>query len=216
MYAAVLMLAITTGGESIDHGRRGCNGCNGGYAACSGYYGGGCSGYSGGCGGGYYRSGYYGSGYYAPGNAYGSGYFYAPQIVTRPMPDARQSFYFNPDQQQGAVVRVLVPTSDAEIWFDGASTKQRGMDRMFYSDRLENGKYSYTVKARWMENGRAVERERRVDVQAGQPVTVNFQSSPGDKLITPKTGDKLPRPQTDPLPKSDPLPKTEKKISPEN
>ena len=108
MYTAVLMLAMTTSGETLDHGRRGgCHGCSGGYVACSGYRGG-CSGYHGGysscCGGGYYRSGY-SSGYYAPGYAYGSSYYYSPYIVTGLSPDVRQSFYFDPNQQPGAAVQ---------------------------------------------------------------------------------------------------------------
>ena len=69
MYTVVLMMALTTSGETPDcHRRNSCHG--GGYGACygGGYYGGGC--YGGRYGGG----GCYGGGYY--GGCYGGGYGY--------------------------------------------------------------------------------------------------------------------------------------------
>jgi len=64
MYSVVLMMAVTTGGEAADFGRRG--GCRGGcYGGCyGGGYGGGCYGGGyGGCYGGMSSGGCYGGGY---------------------------------------------------------------------------------------------------------------------------------------------------------
>jgi uncharacterized protein (TIGR03000 family) len=188
MYTAVLMLAMTTGADSADHGRRGCNGCSGYYGGCSG------SSYSGCCSSGY-RSGYYGYSY-APGFNYGYasgyGYSYAPGYSYGPgmMPgvEMRQSFYRGPGDNGGAMIRVMVPDPEAEIWFENSPTKQRGMDRLYYSAPFDGtGNFGYTIKAKWMDNGRAVEQERRVQVQRDQPVTVDFRTNPAEKLNLPKT-----------------------------
>jgi uncharacterized protein (TIGR03000 family) len=56
---------------------------------------------------------------------------------------------------------------------------QAGTVRLFHSPPLEPGKYfTYKIKARWMENGQAVERERQVTFQAGQTVTIDFRDAP--------------------------------------
>jgi uncharacterized protein (TIGR03000 family) len=201
MYTAVLMLAMTTSAETADFGRRG--GCSGGYgcSGCSGYYGGCCGGgyYGGCCGGGGYRSGYYG--YYGgggPNYAYGRyysspsysyGYFSSPNVIVQGQPtNVRQSFYLDPNQAAtAAMVRVLVPNPDAEIWFDDTATKQRGTERAFTSPGLDpKSKYKYTVKARWTENGKTVDRQRIVELQPGQPVLVNFRSDSGEQVAPPK------------------------------
>jgi len=170
----------------------------------SGGRGGGYSrGYGGNFGGYNYGQGYYGSGYYNPGYHnhgyysnpgyygtynysapyyYGNDTYYSDPIVTVPPNEIRQSYYSDPSSNQAATnqaatVVVLTPTPDAEVWFDGNATSQRGMDRSFQTPALQlGGTYSYTIRARWMENGQAVDRERRVNVQPGQSVTVNFRS----------------------------------------
>ena len=74
MYTAVLMIALTAGSDSVEHGRRNrcSSGCFGS-SVCSGYYGGGW-GHGGGCSrghvGGFYGGGCcssYSSNYYSPG-----------------------------------------------------------------------------------------------------------------------------------------------------
>src|SRR5262245_6814499 len=169
MYTAVLMLAMTTSADLAEHGglRGGCYGCSGyaGSGCYGGCYRGGC--YGGGCygccgGGGYYRAGYYSPGY---GYAYmPSGYYYGPgTIVQSNGTQVRQSFYQGPGQQNTAMVQVLVPNPDTEIWFDGNATQQRGSERFFQSPPLEpNASYNYTIKAHWMENGKKIEQERKV------------------------------------------------------
>jgi uncharacterized protein (TIGR03000 family) len=73
-----------------------------------------------------------------------------------------------------AVVSVHVP-ADAELWFDGARTEQLGSDRAFQSPPLPPGKaYSYALRARWTEGGKAVEQFQMIKVTAGRQVRVSF------------------------------------------
>ena len=52
---------------------------------------------------------------------------------------------------------------------------------MFVSPPLEKGqRYHYTIRASWMENGKEVSREKKVDVEPGREFTVNF-SQRGDE-----------------------------------
>jgi len=208
MYTAVLMMALATGADSIDFGRRGgCSGYSGcygggGYGGCGGGYGGGYGGCGGGygggyggCGGGYGGGGYstsnYGGGYYGmpAGGFYTSGgYYYAPGTIVQNTPNyARDSFYMNPNTANTASVRVLVPNANAEVWFDGNATKQTGTERIFVSPSLApDNRYIYTVKARWNDNGQTIDRERRVEFQPGQPVTVDFRNNPSESVPLPK------------------------------
>jgi len=192
--------------------------------------------------GGYY-SGYayspWSSGYYSP--WYGSSYYTTPTyrytspaytyaypmtyggsyVTTTGTPPAyatgtntTQAFY--PPNAQGnmpATLNVQVP-ADAQVWFDGESTSQGGMDRTFRSPPLEQGQnYSYEVKARWNENGKDIERTRKVRIHAGERVNVNFMANE-EGLGAPKQSgsegtETQPRPksgsegtETSPLPKS--------------
>lgn len=135
----------------------------------------------------------YGRGYNSPFNTYGSGfystpyyngsnYYYADPIVQVPATEIRQSYYPAPVVQQSATMVVLLPRADAQVWFDGAATSQSGMERTFVSPPLESGTYVYTIRARWMENGQSVQRERRLNVQSGGSVTVDFRSDSGEAL----------------------------------
>jgi uncharacterized protein (TIGR03000 family) len=159
-----------------------------GYGGGRGYYGG--RGYgpsiSIGLGGGYYSGyGYGGLGYspFYPG--YGNAYQYAPSYYVEPQ--VRQSYYPAPAAvQQHANLTVLVPTADAKVWFDGNATSQQGTERLFHSPDLEpSHNFTYTIKARWMENGKAVTRERQINVQAGQSTTINFRANTGENVPPP-------------------------------
>jgi uncharacterized protein (TIGR03000 family) len=75
-------------------------------------------------------------------------------------------------------ITVVVP-ADAEVFFDGAPTSQKGAERLFVSPDLEPGKtYSYEVLARWKEKGQTVERTRTVPVSSGARVRVSFMDGP--------------------------------------
>jgi uncharacterized protein (TIGR03000 family) len=72
---------------------------------------------------------------------------------------------------------VRVP-DDAEVWFDDVRTAQTGPVRQFVTPRLEPGEeYAYEIRARWLENGRSVTRTRRIVIQAGRNVRVDFVPS---------------------------------------
>jgi uncharacterized protein (TIGR03000 family) len=74
--------------------------------------------------------------------------------------------------------KVVVPAGDAEVWLNGQRTAQTGTDRRFQSPPITPGKdYSYEVKARWLENGQAVERTETIVVQAGKAVSVNLSKT---------------------------------------
>ncbi len=141
-------------------------------------------------GGGLYR-GYLG-GYY-PGyfGGYDCGYYdndYSPGVIldTTPSYDYTPSYYYTPPAavvtpdtttvpDGRAQVEVRVPAPDAQVFFDGAATQQRGMDRMFISPPLTSGQnQTYSIEARWTENGRPVDMTKSVTVTPGRTATVDF------------------------------------------
>jgi uncharacterized protein (TIGR03000 family) len=76
---------------------------------------------------------------------------------------------------QAVHVQVRVPREDAKIWFENQQTRQNGIARDFESPPLQSGyTYRYTIRARWQENGRTVERTRSLHVRAGETKLVDF------------------------------------------
>lgn len=145
-------------------------------------------------GGIYSSNGYYGGRGYSPyyqsyGNAYqiAPSYYYAtPSYYSAPQ--VRDSYYTVPVAvQQSAHVTVLLPAADAEVWFQNRATTQQGMQRSFESPPLEpNQTFTYTVKARWIDGGQTVNRERQVNVQAGQSITVSFRENAREIVPLPR------------------------------
>jgi uncharacterized protein (TIGR03000 family) len=85
-----------------------------------------------------------------------------------------------------AVLRLRVP-ADAEVWFGGTPTVQRGPERHFVTPPLELGRAGYyEVRVRWQEAGRPQERTELVPVYAGDRRTVDF--------LAPSRPERLPRP----------------------
>jgi uncharacterized protein (TIGR03000 family) len=134
----------------------------------------------------------YGSSWYYPNYGYSS-YYYEPdyygtnQGFSNFQPMYNQNFNDYGAQGQGqfpqdantAHIMVRVP-ANAEIWFEDHKTQQTGQVREFVSPPLSpNTDYSYHVRARWMENGREVTRDRNVPVRAGSMVNVDFQGQQG-------------------------------------
>jgi uncharacterized protein (TIGR03000 family) len=80
---------------------------------------------------------------------------------------------------QPVLINVTVPP-DAEIWFDGAPTTQKGSVRQFVSPPISAGQnYSYQLNVRWLSGGRQVDETRRLSVRAGDRVSINF-TGPSD------------------------------------
>jgi uncharacterized protein (TIGR03000 family) len=74
----------------------------------------------------------------------------------------------------------LAVPADAQVWFDGEPTKQTGELRQFVSPPLAPGRsYTYAVRVRWTKDGKPVEEERRIRVQAGASSRLDFTPSAG-------------------------------------
>jgi uncharacterized protein (TIGR03000 family) len=204
--ATVAAITAEASAQGLFRGRRGLGiGANSYYG--SGYYGNGYynQGFGNGFGTGYYNNGFYSpgygtnyyNGYYSPGynTSYnsvpyynGTQYYNTNPINSVPSsPIIRQSAYSEPaPAQQSASVIVRVPQADAKVWFDGSATSQQGMERAFHSPPLQpGGSYTYTIRSTWMDNGKTIERERNVQVQPGQTVTVDFRNASAEDLQSP-------------------------------
>jgi uncharacterized protein (TIGR03000 family) len=95
-----------------------------------------------------------------------------------------QSFYRAPAGSNQCMLRVLVPFATADVLIENQATQQQGTDRLFISPALDpNASYSYTVKAKWMDNGQEATREKSVNVSAGGSVTVDFGEQQGSERI---------------------------------
>jgi len=183
-----------------------------GYGYGNGYYGNGLninlgSGYYGsGYGGNYYGSGY-GGNYYGGSPYYSSGglyydyspsystptYSYGPEYYSAQAPsmNTQQSFYNDPNS---ATLTVMLPVADAQVWFDDTPTSQRGMERSFHTPALQQPG-TYTIKARWNDNGRTVDQQRKITVRPGQSVMVDFRS---ERVTNPNTNPGGTNPNTNP------------------
>ena len=81
----------------------------------------------------------------------------------------------DPAAANSVLVKVSVPDPNAQVFFGEATTAATGSERVFRSPPLQPGQaYSYTLKARWTENGKPVERTRTATVHAGETLTVSF------------------------------------------
>jgi uncharacterized protein (TIGR03000 family) len=201
------------GGSSAWHG--GGSGWHGGWNGGRGWYGGyGHRGYWPywyglyGLGFGYYpyNYGYYPSYYGYDSYPYSyypeySSYYYEPSYneynYTQPqyyMPSAGEYGQY-PDNNltapafdNQAHIRVLAPAS-AQVWFENQPTTETGSVRQFVSPPLTPGKaFTYHMRAQWMQNGRAVNQVRNVDVFAGTNITVDFTRPAANSGANPMTG----------------------------
>jgi uncharacterized protein (TIGR03000 family) len=79
-----------------------------------------------------------------------------------------------------AVVTVSLPDPDAEVWVEGARTRQTGTQRRYVSPPLTPGSdYVYAIRARWRDKRGAVQlHQQNVVVQAGARVRVAFPTGP--------------------------------------
>jgi uncharacterized protein (TIGR03000 family) len=90
-----------------------------------------------------------------------------------PSDQGYSSFYSGP-QESSARIQIHCPP-DATVYFDGERTTQQGELRRFVTPSLEPGQdYHYEIRAVWDENGRRVDRVRKVEVAAGELRNVDF------------------------------------------
>jgi uncharacterized protein (TIGR03000 family) len=84
---------------------------------------------------------------------------------------------------------VNVP-ADAELFFDGESTTQKGRSRHYTTPALEVGQmYSYKVLVRWQKDGQRLERSCTVSMTGGDFLDVDFFIYQGELA---KTAPKVP------------------------
>lgn len=137
--------------------------------------------------GGYRWGGGYGGGYYAPYYYSQPHNYYQPRNYYGRDNNQYRSFYppANYQIQDQARLRILLPMEDAQVWLDGALMQQGGLMRVFETPPLEAGNYSYTVRARWRENGREQDETRTVHFHPGDSVTVDFRQPQEETLPRP-------------------------------
>lgn len=202
MYSVVLLMALTTGGESAD----GCRGCRGG-CSCGCYCGGcracrGCRGCRRGCHCGCYSCGCYGCysyGCYSYGchvsyGCYG-GYsachavtYAAPvsygcavgHVVSSRVIDSGTAVVTNSTptvtDSSTAMFVVSVP-ADAKVTIDGQSTVSTTATRYFQTPTLTAGKtYGYTLEAAFVKDGAPVKVSKKVTFKAGDTVRLDLSS----------------------------------------
>jgi uncharacterized protein (TIGR03000 family) len=130
---------------------------------------------------------YPGSHGFVPGYGYAPNYSYDPPTWKNPIIDWQGRFageyhvgrHAVPAEPAApaevATFTVRVP-ADAEIWFTGGKTEQRGEERVFVSPPLPSGReLTYDVRVRWSEKGVAVEQTRAVRVRPGDRIELDFR-----------------------------------------
>jgi uncharacterized protein (TIGR03000 family) len=79
---------------------------------------------------------------------------------------------------------------NAEVWVNGAKTRQAGESRYYFSPPLAPGRqYAYEMRIRWMKDGKPVEETQRVLVSAGSRTHRDFTEPLGDKKKASYSGD---------------------------
>jgi uncharacterized protein (TIGR03000 family) len=95
-------------------------------------------------------------------------------------------------EERDASARIIVKVPpDAEVRFDGYKTTTTGPVRRFETPLLAPGKpFTYTVEARWKEDGREVTQKQDIPVAAGANIRLDFPLPTGAKD---KAGDAKPK-----------------------
>jgi uncharacterized protein (TIGR03000 family) len=74
--------------------------------------------------------------------------------------------------------------ADADLWFNGTKMTATGPVRVFSHPLVTPGRqYSYTIRARWIDNGTTTDQTRTVFFTPGDNLDVSFPapSSTGEK-----------------------------------
>jgi uncharacterized protein (TIGR03000 family) len=183
---AVLSLAVLCmlGDNAFAQRGRGWGG--GGWGGRGGWYGGygGYGGYGRGYGWGWGGLGYglgYGGwgGYGGYSSGYSSPYYYSDYYTT-----PNYSYYPSTDfyssqtpmvNNNSAMIRVIVPDPNAQIFLDGQRTSSTGNMRVYQTPPLAGAKtFSYQIRCVFMRNGQQVTEDRTVMITPGQTTTVDF------------------------------------------
>ena len=146
------------------------------YYGLYGYGGFGLYGYGG------FSNGAYGYGSYVP------PYAYPPSVAASPAMAAPTAA----SPAAPVYVTVHVP-ADADVWFNGTKTQQKGPTRQFMTPPVRSGyNYRYEVRAVWMSDGQPVTQTRTIVVQPGENVDVRFVSPETGAATEPNLVQQLP------------------------
>lgn len=109
----------------------------------------------------------------------GSGGSAAPVFQPRPGDDLMASTPSITPASTKATVVVHVPVT-AQVWFGDVLMRTAGSERSYDTPTLSAGEtYQYVIKARWLQDGRTIEKSQEVIVRAGERSLVNFGESAG-------------------------------------
>lgn len=93
---------------------------------------------------------------------------------------ALAGFSKDPEKKAPADITVAVP-ADAELWFQGQKTTQKGAFRQFQTPALKPGSYTYEVKARWDDKGKPKEETRKITVRPGDRFNIDFTQAESER-----------------------------------
>jgi uncharacterized protein (TIGR03000 family) len=194
MYTVVLMMALTSSGETPDcHRRHSCHG--GGYGACygggyggcygggyGGCYGGGYGGCYGGGYGGVYYGGCYGGMYYGGGSGgwFGGGERRPGEPLKMPSDkkpeDKKPDEVGKPIGSAGARARIIVSMpADSRFTIDDYTSPARSETHVIVSGPLADDQTrTYALKAEVFRDGRWQAMEERVTVRGGEEKRVTL------------------------------------------
>jgi uncharacterized protein (TIGR03000 family) len=138
----------------------------------------------------FYSSSIYYS-YYFP-----SYYYFAPtsdiavvRTVETPGADQGEEPQLPPPDGKAHIL-ILLPTDEAEVWFNGKKTVQTGKMRTFASPELKPGQeYSYEIKAKWKVGDKTVEETRTLYISTDAWRIVDFTRAPEEEIPVPKPAD---------------------------
>jgi uncharacterized protein (TIGR03000 family) len=121
--------------------------------------------------------GWYGGSYNRP-YSYGwyPNYYYGDNGMESGMPFG----FGGPTAEPKARLLVVVPP-DARVYVDDQATRQTGIERIYESPPLEQGTYTYNIRAKWTENGKEVSHEKKVKVEPGRMSVANFMQQGEEK-----------------------------------
>jgi uncharacterized protein (TIGR03000 family) len=96
------------------------------------------------------------------------------EFAPAPPPPAEPTLALPP----GAALLVVRVPADAEVWFGGDPTAQRGRTRLFTTPPLEAGRdWTYALRVRWTDAGKPVERSQTIHVRPGDKLLMDYTAA---------------------------------------
>jgi uncharacterized protein (TIGR03000 family) len=105
-----------------------------------------------------------------------SGYTYPIVPTNTPLPSTPSYLPATP-KSEISTIRVMVPDSQAIMWFGENQTKSTGTERVYQTPAMNPGRYEYQVKVTYTQAGQKMVQERTVNLTSGQSVVVDFNAT---------------------------------------